>query len=134
MELSSPEGLLALEAGDVVVQMKPPEGWAGLADRGTQVALDIRITSELAGEGKAREVVRHVQELRKKSGLEMEDRIVLHLETPSEPLTQAIQRHRDYICSETLAAEWSPGRLDGDVHRTTAKIDGDPLLIELRKI
>jgi isoleucyl-tRNA synthetase len=134
VELSSPKGSFVLEAGDVVLQMKPPEGWAGLADRGTQIALDIRITSELAGEGKAREVVRHVQELRKKSGLEMEDRIVLHLETPSEPLTEAIQKHRDYICSETLAAEWSSDRLDGEVHRTTAKIDGDPLLIELRKI
>jgi isoleucyl-tRNA synthetase len=134
VELSSSNGPLVLEPGDVVLQVKPPEGWAGLADRGTQVAIDVRITADLAGEGKAREVVRHVQELRKKSGLEMENRIVLYLETPSASLAQAIQAHRSYICNETLAVELSPHRLDGDVHRANVKIDGDPLLIELRKV
>jgi isoleucyl-tRNA synthetase len=134
VELSSSNGPLVLEPGDVVLQVKPPDGWAGLADRGTQVAIDIRITPALAGEGKAREVVRHVQELRKKSSLEMEDRIVLHLETASEALAQAIQAHRHYICNETLAVELSPHRLDGDVHRANVKIDGEPLLIELRKV
>jgi isoleucyl-tRNA synthetase len=134
VELSSSNGPLVLEPGDVVLQVKPPEGWAGLADRGTQVAIDIRITVDLAGEGKAREVVRHVQELRKKSRLEMEDRIVLYLETASEVLAQAIQAHRSYICNETLAVELSPHRLDGDVHRANVKIDGDQLLIELRKV
>jgi isoleucyl-tRNA synthetase len=133
VELSSSNGPLMMEPADVVLQVKPPEGWAGLADRGTQVAIDTRITPELAGEGKAREVVRHVQELRKKSGLEMEDRIVLQLDTASEALAQAIQSHRSYICNETLAVELSPHRLDGDVHRANVKIDGDPLLIELRK-
>src|SRR5262249_21956777 len=63
---------VTLEPGDVVINWKGADGWAGLMDRGTQVAIDTRITQDLAQEGMAREIVRHVQELRKKSGLEME--------------------------------------------------------------
>src|SRR5512135_1800854 len=74
--LDLPDGPAVLEPGDVVIQMKASEGWAGVADRGTQVALDVRITEELAREGMARDVVRQVQELRKSAKLELEDRIV----------------------------------------------------------
>jgi isoleucyl-tRNA synthetase len=134
VQLFSSDGALTLDPGDVIMQAKAAEGWAGVTDRGTQVAVDARISTELASEGKAREIVRHVQDLRKKSQLEMEDRIVLYLETESPVLAQAIQTHRSYICNETLASEWSNHRLDGDVHRANVKIDGESLLIELRKV
>ena len=74
-----------LESADFLISYKAPDGWAGVADRGTQVAIDARITAELAGEGMAREVVRQVQELRKQSNLQMEDRIVLYLHTEPAP-------------------------------------------------
>ena len=68
------------------LKAKAPEGWTGLIDHGTQLLLDTRINKELAQEGMARELVRHVQELRKKSALEMEDRIALHFATESPEL------------------------------------------------
>src|SRR5207237_547831 len=83
------------------------EGWAGAVDHDTQVLIDGRITEELALAGMAREVVRHVQELRKNAGLEMEDRIILYLATDSVRLQEAIETHRDYIASETLTANWA---------------------------
>ena len=43
----------------------------------------------------AREVVRHVQELRKKADLNIEDRIVLYLGTDGAELKKAIETHRD---------------------------------------
>ena len=90
---------MTLEPADVWVTTKAPEGWAGVADRGTQVLVDARITEELEREGMARDVVRQVQELRKEAGLEMEDRIVLYLGTESAALRQAIEAHRDYIAA-----------------------------------
>src|SRR5262249_30744653 len=90
VELACSDGPATLDPADLVVQLKPPDGWAGVADRGTQVLIDVRITEALAREGMAREVVRYVQDLRKKSGLEMEDRIVLSLQTKSDVLAQAI--------------------------------------------
>src|SRR5262249_39535371 len=124
-----------LEPGDVVVQLKAPEGWAGVADRGTQIVVDARVSEELKQEGMARDVVRHVQELRKSSNLEMEDRIVLHLATESAALAQAIKVHQSYSCSETLATHLSPRPLEGkDIHPASVKIDGQSLTIQLRRV
>lgn len=120
-----------LEPADLMVQFKGPEGWAGVADRGTEVLLDTRITEELAHEGMAREVVRFVQDLRKKSNLEMEDRISLQLSTDSAALGQAIETHREYIAGETLTREWAT--LSGSGFIASVKVEGQPLTIELKR-
>jgi isoleucyl-tRNA synthetase len=125
---------ILLEPTDLIVSMKAPEGWVGVVDGDTQIALDTRITEDLSREGTARDVVRHVQEQRKEAGLEMEDRIVLYLGTESDKLRQAIVAHRDYIAGETLTVEWSAQPLIGPgVHRAAVKVDGQPLIIELKK-
>ena len=134
VELPSADGPLTVAPGDVVVQPKAPEGWAGVADGTTQVLLDTRITPELSREGMVREVIRHVQELRKKSGLQLEDRIVLYLGTDSADLRAAIDVHKEYLCSETLTVELSPTPLTGEgVFQADVKIDGQPLMIQLRR-
>ena len=131
-ELLCTGGPVALESADVIVTQKAPEGWAGVADRGTQVLIDSRITEELAREGMAREVVRHVQELRKTADLNIEDRIVLHLGTGGAELRKAIDAHRDYIAAETLTVQWAESA-DGLAHTQTVKIEGQVLQIALSK-
>src|SRR5262249_31064908 len=116
-ELPCPGGAVTLDPGDVIVQSRGPDGWAGAEDRGTQVALDARVTEELALEGMAREVVRHVQQARKDAGLEMEDRITLYLHTDAERLKKAIEAHRAYIAAETLVGEWAAQPLGEAAYR-----------------
>jgi isoleucyl-tRNA synthetase len=133
-ELACPGGPVDLDPADVVVHLRAPEGWAGVADKGTQVLVDACVSEELKWEGIARDITRHLQDLRKKAGLEMDDRIVLHLATESPVLRQAIQAHLKYICNETLA-QWSPRPLEGkDVHQAVVKVDGQSLIIQLRKV
>ena len=135
IELACGGETVLLEPADLLVQVKAPDGWAGVVDRETQVALDTGITEELATEGMARDVVRHIQDQRKEAGLEMEDRIALYLGTDSEKLRQAIAAHRDYIGAETLTVEWSAQPLTGpDVHSCTVKVEGQSLTIELQKV
>jgi isoleucyl-tRNA synthetase len=134
IELDCAGTTVILDENDVVLKAKAPDGWAGLSDYGTQLLLDARISEELAREGMAREVVRHVQELRKKSGLEMEDRVILYFGTDSAALQRAVEGHRSYISAETLAVEWVSAPLDGNAHRTSVKVDGHPLTIQLRKV
>ena len=99
IELDLVGGMVVLNESDILLKAKAPDGWTGLIDHGTQLLLDIRISEELAREGMAREVVRHVQELRKKSGLEMEDRIALHFATESPELLRAVEAHSFlYLC------------------------------------
>jgi isoleucyl-tRNA synthetase len=123
----------ALDAEDFLI-WRAPEGWIGLDDRGTQLMLDVRITAQLKREGMARDIVRQVQDLRKKAGLEMEDRIILSLQTQSPELARAIEEHREYICRETLATQFTTQPLGEGAHRTSVKVDGQPLTIELRKV
>jgi len=133
-ELATPSGPITLEPTDLVVQLKAPEGWAGVADRGTQVMLDVRLTPELTLEGMARDVVRQVQELRKKSQLEMDDRITLHLGTTGEQLRAAIDAHRDYIAGETLTKQWATEPIGDGAASAEVKVEGAPLTIQLRRV
>jgi isoleucyl-tRNA synthetase len=133
LTLSLNDGPVTLEPTDLWVQPKAPSGWVGMADRGTQLALDTRITEDLALLGMAREVIRHVQQARKDAGLEMEDRIVLYLHTDNPKLQQAIEVHRDYIASETLVTRWADQPLGKEAYRAEVKVDGVPLIIELAK-
>ncbi len=132
-ELDLPNGSVLLGPSDLVIDVQDPEGWAGLADRGTQIALDTRITDSLKGEGWAREIIRQIQELRKTAGLQMEDRIVLSLQTDSPALKKAIETHQDYICRETLAVKLTNGPHVGAANRAEVKVEGQSLTIELRK-
>ena len=134
IELDCAGTTVLLDANDILLKAKAADGWAGLIDHGTQLLLDKRINKELAQEGMAREVVRHIQELRKKSGLEMEDRIALHFGTESPELLRAVEAHSSYISAETLAVEWPNVPLDGDSHAISVKVDGHPLTIQLRKV
>jgi isoleucyl-tRNA synthetase len=131
--LSSGNGPISLEPTDLSVTAKAQEGWAGAEDRGTQVALDSRITESLKHEGLAREVVRHVQDLRKTAALDMEDRIESSLQTNAPVLREAIETHQNYICKETLAVKFGMQPLGESAHRAEVKIEGMPLVIELRR-
>jgi isoleucyl-tRNA synthetase len=125
---------VVIAAVDFTVNYKAPPGWAGVADGETQVALDTRITDELAREGMAREVVRHVQDTRKKADLQMEDRIELHLATESDKLRQAIEEHKDFIAGETLTTKWTCGPLGDGAYEAAVSVDGQSLQIALRKV
>ncbi len=103
-----------------------PESW---------VEIDKTITPELKREGLMREVIRHVQSARKKAGLQVDDRIVLHLavgadDKPSEQLRQALAEYADTIASETLATMQQSGDV---LYQTTATVDGAELQISLAK-
>ena len=67
------------------------------------IALDLTITPDLKNEGLAREVIRAVQNGRKKAGLNVDDRINLALMSDNPNLTQAIAQFKDEIYAETLA-------------------------------
>ncbi|HMS93185.1 MAG TPA: isoleucine--tRNA ligase [Candidatus Saccharibacteria bacterium] len=91
--------------------------------------LDSVITPELKLEGLMREVIRHVQAARKNAGLNVDDRINLHLMTDGVELAKAIATHRDEIYAETLAVGEEVSTTDA----TVVKIEGVELAISLEK-
>jgi isoleucyl-tRNA synthetase len=96
---------VSLGPEDVDVRVQGRSGFSLVQDGPYGVALDLELTPELVAEGVAREVVRAVQELRKTSGLAVEDRINLWLGASDEFLTSALATHLDTIAAEVLAIE-----------------------------
>ncbi|MDR0312728.1 MAG: isoleucine--tRNA ligase [Treponema sp.] len=68
------------------------------------VALDTEISLELSMEGDVRDLVRGVQNLRKETGLELTDRIIITL-TGSDKLKSAWEAFADYAADEILASK-----------------------------
>ena len=97
---------ITFESEDLLIETESAEGYACAESGGYLVALDTTLNDALLREGIAREVVRTVQDGRKQAGLEVSDRIRLHVHgTPL--VAQAIDEHRDWIMNETLTAVWS---------------------------
>jgi isoleucyl-tRNA synthetase len=67
------------------------------------ITVSTLITDDLKREGLAREVIRAVQNARKKAGLNVDDRINLVLSTDDKNLKQAIEQFRGEIDQEVLA-------------------------------
>jgi isoleucyl-tRNA synthetase len=70
------------------------------------VSLSLEISEELELEGLARDLVRQVQEARKKAGLDVSDHIKLSLDFTHAPeLRRAVGAHQEMVAGETLAGE-----------------------------
>ncbi len=75
---------------------------SGLGGHTGVVALDIEVTEELEVEGRARDLVRLVQQARRDAGLDVSDRIALHI-TATAPWIEAARAHAELVAGETLA-------------------------------
>jgi isoleucyl-tRNA synthetase len=101
-----------LTAEDLIVSMKPLEGYQVEREGSHAVALELEIDVELQLDGWAREIVRAVQNARQAAGLEVTDRIVLTLDG-DEDLIGAARAHERYIAGEVLAVAVAYESLDG---------------------
>ncbi len=101
-----------LTAEDLLVSMKPLEGYQVEREGSHAVALELEIDEELRVEGWAREIVHAIQAARRSAGLDVTDRIALTLDGDPR-LLAAAQAHQDYVTGETLAVAVSYESLDG---------------------
>jgi isoleucyl-tRNA synthetase len=97
-----------LTAEEVLVERTEKEGWAVASADGATVALDLTLDDDLRLEGRAFDLIHHVNNLRKEQGLALTDRIDLRL-----PATDAdLMAHADWIGRETLALSVEVGEAD----------------------
>lgn len=105
---------LVIELGGRAVELAPDallietvsaEGFACAEEGGYLIGLDTRLSAELVLEGLARELVRTVQDARKQAGLDVSDRIWLHI-GGNDIVQAALAAHRGFVMEETLASEW----------------------------
>lgn len=91
---------ITLDSVEIISEDVP--GWLVLNEGSITIALDEEITEELRIEGLAREMVNRIQNLRKSSGFDVEDKIDIRLE--KTPMTeQILAAHKDYISTQVQA-------------------------------
>lgn len=98
---------------------------------GEGVTLDLELTDDLKAEGAMRELVRHIQNLRKTSGLNVEDRIVLHVASVDELVNRAMHQFSDTVLQETLTTKLAD---EPQEHKADVKIDGAQAAVSLKKV
>lgn len=134
IEITLPDGTSQpVEIEDVKIISEDIPGWLVTNEGTLTVALDIEIDTALAREGLAREIVNRVQNIRKSSGLEITDHIVLRLgESAPEEVREAVSDFKDYIVGQVLAnaLEYAPE----DESFEALDLDGRTLNVKIQKI
>ncbi|HTF81623.1 MAG TPA: DUF5915 domain-containing protein, partial [Cytophagales bacterium] len=112
---------------DVIIKTSDAVGMASASDGNITVAVDTILTEELKKEGIARDLVNRIQNIRKDSGLEVTDKIVISIQKKDDYVDSAINSYKEYICNETQAKELSIL----DVVTNAQLVDMDEFKLEL---
>lgn len=94
------------------------------------IEIDTTLTDVLKLEGAAREIIRQIQETRKKADLNVDDRINIRIDTDDKEIQTAVKKFKEEIFTETLAT----GELKSEgQHSETVKVEGAEVKISLAK-
>jgi isoleucyl-tRNA synthetase len=133
---------VAVESGGEVIQVLPEEvevrkspkpGLAVAEDAGYLVAVTTELSDELRWEGYAREISRNIQELRKRSGFEISDRITTTV-TSHPNLEPMWERFGSTIAGDTLSISLERREPDSGAQTAALSLDGVELLIGVTRV
>ncbi len=99
-------------------------------DGTSMVGLDVIVSEDLRLEGEARELIRHIQELRKKAGYEVDNRIIICYQGGSK----IFEKFGDMIARETLATGAIEGEGTGFDIEEFFELETTPVKVWLKKI
>jgi len=102
--LNLPEGSIEIVVKDVEILSEDIPGWLVANEGKFTVALDVTVSEVLRNEGIARELINRIQNIRKETGFDVTDKINIKILRHSE-INKAVEIHRNYIASQTLANE-----------------------------
>ena len=134
MHLAS--GDVVLARGDYEISSEDMPGWLVANDGPLTVALDITVTEELKKEGIARELINRIQNLRKDSGFDVTDKIIVGIfaegETMSE-ISDSLGVFAEYIAQQTLATSVGTASLEQLPDAVEVEWGEEKIYIEVKK-
>lgn len=115
---------LNVKAVKVVRSVRKAKGWSVQENKDVKVALNTEITEELRQEGLVRELVRSIQDTRKKMGFKQEDVVEVTLETDSKELQKVVKEWNKELCKQTNSkkVEIGKGKKEVKVNKEIVKI------------
>jgi isoleucyl-tRNA synthetase len=121
-----------LEPEEILVDIKSREDMEIETDGEFTVGLYTCINDELEWEGFTRELVHHIQNLRKEAGFEIENKIDLALEAP-ENKKKVIEKYEGYIKKETLTENILDG-FSRDMYVKNIKVNGTGMKVGIKVV
>jgi isoleucyl-tRNA synthetase len=116
----------------ILVSTEPMPGLAVAADKYITVGIDATLTPELKAEGMAREIVRRVQDMRKKAGFNIEDRITTCYQAQGL-LGKVFNTWGEYIASETLTTRLLDSPPIEGAYVEEHKLEGEMLVLAVKQ-
>jgi isoleucyl-tRNA synthetase len=117
---------------EVEVRKSPKKGLAVAEEAGYLVAVTTELTDELRWEGWAREISRNIQELRKRSGFEISDRI--HTTVQAGPKLDPVwEQFGPTIAADTLSLSFVQAAAVPDAFTASLVLDGEEVTIGVKK-
>jgi isoleucyl-tRNA synthetase len=89
---------------DIIVQIKGAKDEEAFFSHNVIVSINTKIDDDLKTEGLVREVIRHIQIMRKEANFDVDDRIILS-NNFSDDIMNAIEKHKQYFMNEILCTD-----------------------------
>jgi isoleucyl-tRNA synthetase len=97
------------------------------------VAISTELTPELIAEGISRELVRHLQSMRRNAKFDITDHIITYYQTKEPFLKQVINTFADYIKQETLSHELIDGLPTDGAYSEKHRISNSEVSLAIKK-
>lgn len=105
IQLAIEDQRVILDGDDIQVRLQAKAGWAASQGHDCVVVLSTDLTEALIREGIGNDVIRAIQDQRKKDQCQFTDRISVSIASTDANLSQSVEEHRARIMQETLATE-----------------------------
>ncbi|MDE2715641.1 MAG: isoleucine--tRNA ligase [Chloroflexota bacterium] len=116
-------GDYTLEPDEIVVSATDKQGYSVIAEQGYSAAVTTELTADLELEGRARELVHQVQNMRRDAGFDIADRITTYY-TGDTGIDEVIAAHGGYIRQETLSDDLVRSAPPEEAHAESHRING----------
>ena len=122
---------VSLTEEDLLIDVAQKAGFVTEQDNNTTVVLDTNLTEELIEEGFVLEVISKIQTMRKDSGFEVMDRILVGIKN-NDKLAEIVKKNEEAISTKVLADE-----INKDAEYENSKewnINGEKAIISVKKV
>lgn len=120
-----------LDKDDLLIEAAQTEGYVSNSDAGVTVVLDTNLTPELIEEGFVREIISKIQTMRKDTGFEVMDHIIVS-QAGNDTIKAIMERNAEQIKSEVLADQLIIGEAQGSTKEWN--LNGENVTLGVEKV
>lgn len=108
---------LNVKAVNVVEKVDESEGWLVKDEPGLKVSLNTNLTDEMKKEGLLREIVRTVQDMRKRNGFQMGEKVKIYWQSESAEVSSVFENMAEELKTAVSASEVRSEAVEGMVEK-----------------